>query len=124
MIARSIAFLLGIGTLTACTGTNTEIRQVVPPPALVSALRGETVAVLPFQGPNAPNAQEAVTRVLVEGVGVKLAGPSLVDARLRSSAFGPARMMWPGLLNSRENLMCRDWYGEQSHNSLHTALIG
>jgi hypothetical protein len=76
--------------LGACTGTNTEIRQTVPMAALGSALRGKTVAVLPFLGPNALNAQAVVTRVLVEGAGVRLVSPSLIDSRLRASGVRPS----------------------------------
>ena len=86
-----LALLLAVAvTLAACTGTNTEIRPIQQTPTLASSLRGETVAVLPFFGPNGPNAQDVVTRVLVGGAGVKLVSPSLVDNRLRVTGFRPS----------------------------------
>ncbi len=67
-----VALALIMLSVNACTGTNTEIRYERPIAPQASALRGETVAVLPFLGPNGPNAQDAVMRTLVEGMGAKL----------------------------------------------------
>src|SRR5205814_9821426 len=53
-------------------------------------LRGQTVAVLPFEGPNGPAAQNVVTQVVVTQSGASLVPPSTVDRYLMTAGFRPS----------------------------------
>jgi hypothetical protein len=81
-----------------CTGTATEIRQHAPlAPHPGTMYHGQTVAVLPFGGPNGPVARDVVIRVLAEEEGANVVSPSAVgsflwNAKLQPSAYDPNTM--------------------------------
>jgi hypothetical protein len=82
--------LLAAGLMADCTGTSTEVRERASLGAREgTAYRGETVAVLPFGGPNGPIARDVIIRVLAEQQGARVLGPSAVDSYLFSSRLQP-----------------------------------
>jgi hypothetical protein len=93
---RTLLITMGI-LLAGCTGTATEVREHAPLAALPNAYRGVSVAVLPFGGPNGPEARDVVIRVLAERAGANVIGPSQVDSFLwntksQPSAYDPSTM--------------------------------
>jgi hypothetical protein len=95
--ARLAPIILAVA-LIGCTGTATEVRERAPLTTRGgAALRGASVAVLPFGGPNGPAARDVVIRVLAEQEGANVISPSQVDgflwnARLQPSAYDQSTM--------------------------------
>jgi hypothetical protein len=76
--------------LASCTGTATEVRtRASLPPHPGSGLRGVSVAVLPFGGPNGPAARDVVVRVLAEQENANVIGPGRVDGYLWNTRLQP-----------------------------------
>ena len=91
MYRGTLAAIILAGALFGCTGTTTEVRERVPLAARGgAALRGASVAVLPFGGPNGPAARDVVIRVLAEQEGANVISPSQVDSLLWNARLQPS----------------------------------
>lgn len=86
----AVIMIVLIPSFAGCTGTSTEVRSRAPLSAHSgSALRGTSVAVLPFGGPNGPAARDVVIRVLAEQEGANIVGPAQVDGFLWNASLRP-----------------------------------